>query len=218
MTQPNLQPPIKQVYTGARASARLRQMGLTVEIFTEAALRGDEGRQQCTALHPLQSRGHRMWSDTTAGLRQGCLGLAEGWAIDRTGNFETVTHVDRGLAIAVAGGDEFTGWVGPQEPRVRRKRGPMTTRRVHDNYLGMEPLFSIGGATARVGAETWFFLIRATDESLWLELSKPIGHDLSGLVSSWSERIILPELAVSGGVTPIADEDEDGDAFSVTKK
>lgn len=163
-----------------------------------------------------------MWSDTTAALREGCLGLADGWAIDRVNNFETVTHAGRTLAIAVVGGDEFTGWRGPKEPKVRRKRGPMTTKRVQDNYLGMEPLFGIkhplDGVEEPDFWQTWFFLIRATDDALWLELSQPIGLDHAGYVSEWSERILLPKLAVSGGVTPIDDDGEDDDPFTISKK
>jgi hypothetical protein len=219
MSQPHEQSPARQVFTGPRADERLRQMGLTTHVLTAAALRGDEGRLQCTALHPLQSKGHRMWSDTLAGLRQGCLTLADGWRIDRTGNFETVVHASRGLAIAVAGGDEFTGWVGHKAPRLGRKRGPMTTQRVRDNYLGMEPLFPVATTASSDTVDTWFFLIRATEDALWMELSKPIGHDHSGFVSSWAERIIVPQLAVSGGVTPIDEVgDDDSGAFSVTKK
>lgn len=163
-----------------------------------------------------------MWSDTTAALREVCMGLGDGWKIDRTNNFETVAHGGRAIAIAVVGGDEFTGWRGDKDPRVRRKRGPMTTKRVRDNYLGMEALFPIKTLSdvEPDSWQTWFFLIRATDEALWLELSQPIGLDNAGYVSDWSERIILPSLPVSGGVTPIPDDDDDDDddPFTISKK
>jgi hypothetical protein len=207
---------------GETAVTRLSQLGLTVELLSGAAGRGDDGRQECTIFHPVQSKGHRMWSDTTAALRGACLGLADGWKIDRTNNFETAAHAGRAIAIAVVGGDEFTGWRGPKDPKVRRKRGPMTTKRVRDNYLGMEPLFPIKASLSDDEQpdswQTWFFLIRATDEALWLELSQPIGLDNAGYVSDWSERIILPRLPVSGGVTPIPDDGEDDDPFTISKK
>jgi len=163
-----------------------------------------------------------MWSDTTAALREACLALAAGWRIDRTNNFETVAQSELAIAIAVVGGDEFTGWRGDKDPKVRRKRGPITTQRVRDNYLGMDPLFPIKASIADDDLpdswQTWFFLIRATDEALWLELSHPIGLDNSGHVSAWSERIILPSLPVSGGVTPIPDDGEGEDPFTISKK
>jgi len=224
MAEPRRQPGVCQIYEGSAAVARLRRLGLTVPLLSGAAGRGDDGRQECTIFHPGQSKGHRMWSDTTAALREACLGLVAGWRIDRTNNFETVAHPRRGIAVAVVGGDEFTGWRGDKDPKVRRKRGPITTKRVRDNYLGMEPLFPMKTLLASDESsdswQTWFFLIRATDEALWLELSHPIGLDNAGYVSAWSERIILPRLPVSGGVTPIPDdgEDEGEGPFTIAKK
>ena len=222
MAESRRQPGVRRIYEGTSAAARLQEIGLTVELLSGAASRGDDGRQECTIFHPLQSKGHRMWSDTTAALREACLGLAAGWKIDRTNNFETVAQSERGIAVAVVGGDEYTGWRGDKDPKVRRKRGPITTQRVRDNYLGMEPLFSMKTAPASDDLpdswQTWFFLIRATDEALWLELSHPIGLDNSGHVSTWSERIILPKLPVSGGVTPIPEDGEGEDPFTISKR
>lgn len=215
----------QQIHHGAAADQRLRQLGLAADIMLGAARAGDLGRQECTVLHPRQSAGHRMWSDTTAALRGGCMALQAGWRPDRANNFETVVHPDRGIAIAVAGGDEFTGWRGTKDPRVNRKRGPMTIQRVNDNFRGMEPLFALSGPTHVAGAErttpwtTWFFLIRATPEELWLELSQPIGLDRAGYVSEWTERILLPTLPVQGGVTPLPDDDDDDEEpFTVRRK
>lgn len=222
MAEARRQPSGRRIYEGMSAAARLQQLGLTLELLSAAASRGDDGRQECTIFHPVQSKGHRMWSDTTAALREACLGLGAGWRIDRTNNFETVAQPERAIAIAVVGGDEYTGWRGDKDPKVRRKRGPITTQRVRDNYLGMEPLFPIKTSLANDDLpdswQTWFFLIRATDEALWLELSHPIGLDNSGYVSAWSERIVLPKLPVSGGVTPISDDGEDEDPFTISKK
>lgn len=222
MGEPRRQPQVRDLYEGTRAVRRLERLGLTVELLCGAAARGDDARQQCTIFHPAQSKGHRMWSDTTAALREGCLALTDGWRIDRANNFETVAHAGRALAIAVVGGDEFTGWRGHKDPKVRRKRGPMTTKRVLDNYLGMEPLFPIksllGELDEPASWQTWFLMIRATDDALWLELSQPVGLDHAGYVSEWSERILLPRLAVSGGVTPIDDEGEDDEPFTISKK
>jgi hypothetical protein len=215
MVEPRRQAHITEIYEGERAVRRLGQLNLRPEMLTSAATRGDQARSQVTPLHPVQSRGHRMWSDTTAALRAACIDDSNDWKVDRTNNFETIVHTRQRLALAVVGGDEFTGWRGHKDPRVRRKRGPITTLRIRDNrYLGMEPLFAISmpvDLERRRAVQTWFFLIRATDEALWLELSRPIGLDVAGYVSAWDERIILSPLPITGGVTPIPDDDDDED-------
>jgi hypothetical protein len=210
----------RKIYSGDDADARLARMGLSVATLHGAAEDGDEGRQQWTLYHPQQSKGHRMWSDTVAGLRRRCIALNAGWRIDRTGNFETVASAGNRMFVAVVGGDEFTGWRGHKAPRVRRKRGPETTRRVELNMkYGMQPLPLQGDSspvpdeadTSTAGSETWFFLIRATDDWLYMELSRPIGLNGTGYVADWSERILLPQLPITGGVTPIDDDDDDDD-------
>ena len=215
--------PVHRVVLGGQpAEQRLRELGLSVPLLHGAVEDGDEGRRQCTPYHPRQAEGQRMWSDTTAGLRRRCLSLNAGFAIDRTDNFETTVHKDKGLAIAVMGGDEFTGYRGGRDPRVRRKRGPVTHKRVTANHLGMEPLFSYGPRGDAAGEltswRTWILLVRATDDLLYLELSQPIGFSDSGLVSDWIERILLPPLSISGEVTPIDDDGGDEVPLLVTKK
>ena len=152
--------------------------------------------------------------------------MADGWKMDRTGGMDTVTNLKRLTSIAVVGGDKLTGLDEVQDPRVVRKRGPETKRRVIRNArrLGMEPMdFEVAGVVepdeaAENGPETWFLLVRGTDERMWLELSTPVGLGQSGHVDRWRERIILPSFKVSGGVTPIPDDDDGGPAFSVEKK
>ena len=217
------QPARQVIHEGAASERRLHDLGLSVDVLQGAVLDGDEGRQACTPFHPRQAGGQRMWSDTTAGLRARCLRLDAGWSIDRTNNFETTANSGRGIAIAVMGGDEFTGYRGSREPRVKRKRGPVTRERVKVNFRGMEPLFrmDVGGppSSEPEAWHTWLLLVRATEDWQYLELSEPIGLNDSGQVDEWSERILIPRLAISGGVTPIADdEDEDDIPFMVVEK
>ncbi|KJK13797.1 hypothetical protein UB45_00585 [Terrabacter sp. 28] len=63
----------------------------------------------------------------------------------------------------------------------------------------------------------WLLLVRATDDAIYLEMSLPTVVNESGYVTGWGERILLPSIAVTGGVTPIEEGDEDA-SFTVVAK
>lgn len=60
--------------------------------------------------------------------------------------------------------------------------------------------------------ETWFLIVRPTKTEIRIELSRPIFME-SGVVSGYSERILLPPVPISGAVAPIAPDtgEDDGD-------
>jgi len=211
------------VYEGESAVRRLGELGLTVDLLRESVVEGDEARGACTIYHPTQAGGQRMWSDTTAGLRNRCIHLGTGWEIDRTNNFETTVNRDHFMAIAVMGGDEYTGYRGDKMPRVRRRRGPVTQARIRRNVVVMDPLFKMPGESNDSSEASlppvWLLLIRAAEDWLYLELSLPTLVNESGYVVGWAERVLLPKIETTGGVTPIEiDDDDDGFSVAVVRK
>ncbi len=143
------------------------------------------------------------------------------WKLDRTNNLETVVNTRLRVAIAVMGGDEFTGHRGAKLPRVRRKRGPATHARVRQNRDWMPRLFEMPGDGDEdldlSSLPVWLLLVRATDEELYVELSLPTEVNASGYVTGWGERILLPKIPTTGGVTPIEEGDDDT-GFAVVAK
>jgi hypothetical protein len=194
-------------------------MGISVAGLSASIITGDTARRRVSGRHyPRNYPGIAMWAETLAELRRQLIKIRIGWKIGYTGNYETVYSEDFGIAIAVVGGDKYTGRLGSRHPKLTRRRGPMTTRRVNRNRilgqmeLGLD-IPTIEGIAPDEACRTWFLVIHPGEESVWVELSLPqfIGDD--GLVEEWVERILVPAIPVSGAVAPISDiddEDEDG--------
>ncbi len=203
-----------------KAAARLAEMGLKPDHLRRAVETGDLGRRRCGPHHPRQSAAQTMWSDTVAGLRAILAALQQDWKDGRTDNLDTAYHTERKIAVAVASGDEFTGRMGSRHPRLRRKRGPATQRRVAQN-LGQLALFS--GPTAvepgpndDVHLTTWYLVLFADTNEIRMELSLPVGRDGAGYVGLWDTRILIESLPVSGGVSPVGPDDDGPDEPDVS--
>jgi hypothetical protein len=208
----------RRISFGAQADQRLAEFGLSQALLRGAVERGDEGRQRsATSFHPRQSAGQAMWGDTVAALRRELRRLQQGWDIGRTKNYDTSFNLGKRMAIAVVGGDEFTGVLGKKDPRVRRKRGPVTESRVKHNFLQtvLEPFTDEVAVETDEDCDTWFLLIYADENAIYIELSLPILLDSKGYISEWDERIVLDRLEIVGGVTPLDLDDEDGDGQSL---
>lgn len=203
-----------QVHEGEQASARLHELRLDPAILRQAVEAGDNGRGACGPFHPDQSRGHRLWGDTVAALRELTVASAAGWAADKSDRFDTARNDALGIVVAVMGADHRTGQRGPA-PRVRRKRGPATRARVVHNANITAPLFTMPGARAPEAPpelpELWVLLLHCDEEAIRCELSRPVGFDERGRVARWAERILLTAVPSSGGVLAIDDDDDDDD-------
>ncbi|SRR5258708_2428892 len=193
---------------------RLKDFGMTVEMITRSIEAGDIARRRVMfPVYPATYAGVTMWAETLAELRKQLLKAREGYAIGRTGNYETVYSTARGVAFAVNAGDANTGIEGKREPRLTRPKGVKTAERIKRNARMVQlALIELPepALPADEACETWFLLLRPTESEIRLELSCPrrIGPD--GIVDGWHERILLPAVPIAGAVEP-TEPDDGGD-------
>lgn len=209
-----------RVYEGEEAEARLRELQLSVDVLGQAIEAGDTARGQCGPFHPAQCRGHRLWGDTIASLRELTINSGFSWSPDSSDRLESTHNTDLDVAVTVMGGDQRTGQRG-RAPRVRRRRGPVTRDRVVHNAFAGSVLFSLPGDRPDGAAppELWILLLHCDEEAIRCELSRPVGFDEHGRVARWAERILLPSVPSAGGVDPIGiDDDDDDEPFGVTPR
>lgn len=201
------------VHEGNDAVQRLAQMGLRPHYFEAAIRHGHERASRCLPVHPKTYPGQVMWAETVGELRTQLFDLNQRWAGGQTSNYETSYHPERGIAIAVVGGDSNTGVRGLDPPKTARKRGPVTARRISRNVRGQAP-FDLPELADPPQADelcdTWFFMLKARNEVMYSELSLPVSMGTDSRVSRWAERIILPPTALTGiAITPIDDDGSD---------
>ena len=199
------------------APARLRFLGLTVEMLQRSIEVGDSKRLLVSQpVYPSTYPGVTMWAETLAELRRQCLKLQDGWDIGATENYATVYSTGRSVAIAVVAGDAAVGKDTFRDPRLTRKKGKKTTERVHRNarqiYIQGE-LFPAAepDLPPDEACRTWFLIIHPTKKEVRIELSCPLSMSDDGIVSGWQERILLPAVPISGAIAPIAPDDDDKD-------
>src|SRR5258708_3536634 len=104
--RPNLDPVISDRLGVTR---RLRQMDRQLNSeWLEDCLRNGLARKANTSiLHGNTYPGSVMHYESLARLRE--VSILSGWGIGSTRNFETAVNADRSMAIAIAGGDAYTG-------------------------------------------------------------------------------------------------------------
>jgi hypothetical protein len=203
-----------EVLVDAAAAARLADYDLRDDYFLGAQVQGYGRRQRFQVpAYPRTFAGQYMWAETVASLRSQLLDSDHGWQIGSRMNYETVYRTDKKIAIAVVGGDRYTGVAGPVWPRTARARGRITIQRILSNQLA---LFDVPGPTPAAAArddsscQDWMFLINARDDTLYSELS------LADVMTDprsphWLTRIILPSIPMEGAITPIEGDGVDGD-------
>jgi hypothetical protein len=220
-------PRASQVVVADEAPARLKHFGLTIEMLQRSIEVGDSKRQLVSQpVYPATYRGVAMWAETLAALRRQALKLRDDWEIGATENYATVYSTKRSIAIAVVAGDAGVG-NETRDPRLTRKKGIKTTERVYRNARQVyvqDALFSVPEVDVPPdeACRTWFLIIHPTKKEVRIELSCPLFIDDDGIVSGWLERILLPPVAVSGAIAPIApdddpDDDDDGDGNLVSR-
>ncbi|MHA6780055.1 hypothetical protein ACVGOW_03520 [Pseudonocardia saturnea] len=208
------------------APARLAELGLRLEFLTSSVAVGDSRRKEkVSPQYPRNYPSIVAWAETIGELRRQLIRLQEGWASSGFGNYETVYLTARGIAIAVVGGNKFTGTDNGYHPRLARRRGPMTAVRVRRNANFEQFTLALGDAIEKAAESktkaaadanclTWFLVVYADADEIRIELSLPSGIGKDGVVHKWTERIILPSLPISGAVLPIdpyQDSDDDDD-------
>lgn len=218
MSEAGLEQP-RRLHVGPSADRRLAELGLRAEQLRDAVARGDEMRRRCSPLHPKTFPGQVMWAETVQALRQQVIPGRGDWAPDSSNNYETVFSSELHVAVAVVGGDANTGVQGFQDPALRRKRGPVTRRRVQRNLAAQATLplaeWQVEGLPEAERGSTWFLLVHARNERLYQELSLPIIMGEDSKITRWAERILLEPLDREGAVTPVPDFDDVDEVPSV---
>ena len=189
--------------------AQLAEMGLSVDVLRAAIEASQMGRSTCTANDPPILAGVTAWGWTVRSLRDQL--LPAGWHKSDAGNYSTIAHPSRGFQIVVATGDEGTG-LPHGFPRTKFAKGPATRAAVTYNQQHLQiDLFSLMGADEVEPPEedlpmpiaptvTWMLLVSAQPSGIRSELSLPAYVGADRRVRAWARRLILPEVAVSGGV------------------
>ena len=167
---------------------RLAALGIERELIVLAAKQGHLDRMMATA-NDFPGRGE--YDAASRGLRT----LAEeggrsvgGWHRDTYLQIPVVLNSDETVAIAVTGGDRWTGIDGEQDPTNRSIKGPNLSK-----ASGQTSLF---GGPNDLGVSFWYELV-SWNGDLLVELSRPsLGAD--GRVLAWAERIVVGSIDLSG--------------------
>lgn len=183
--------PETPVHVGADAEDRLHRLGIPgLAPLVNAVRGGASAARATTEFHPRSYRGPRMWAETHASLAHGL--KPRDWTPECFMGADLLLNTHLGLALIVTAGDNATG-KERYSPQVRYERHEVITGLVN-GYA--DNLFTAGD---RPGWSVWFLLHHLTGAALQAELSKPSSITNAGWVSSWQERIVLPE---SGTPTP----------------
>ncbi|PPD43866.1 MAG: hypothetical protein CTY16_12790 [Methylobacter sp.] len=182
---------------------RLAQLNLTESALIEAVKIGQLARTKLTSNHPRIFHGYSAWAETVARLREVLLPL--GWEKSDKGNYELVTNELLELAIAVATGNEFTGFPHAT-PSNKCPKGMNTIEAINTNnqmdliqeFVELIPLES---SVNKDSYSTWILLYHFAKDEIRCELSLPSEIDTDGRIIGWKERIILNSIPL--GETPI---------------
>jgi hypothetical protein len=206
--------------------ARLQEIGgLTQGILREAALLGEQARENCPATYPVTAPGMLAYFARVGSLRDQLCTM--GWQPKCVGGSELVISPDEAHAIVVASGDENTGSL-TDTPKTKCPKGTRMDEAAARNEMQITffDLLGVEDVPLEISDEpaylTWVLLVARTGEGLAIELSLVggLGEDRRGDV--WLERVVLPITPLDDdfGFSAIPHAPEPGPEFevSVTKK
>ncbi|MEV6218851.1 hypothetical protein [Nocardia sp. NPDC051833] len=163
--------------------------------------------------HPLAppgAAGQRAYQAGVAVLRE--LLFARGWKKDERSGVARTVHPERGLAIIVAVGNEYTGMPGTDEDFTTKwPKGSCALtgeRYVAEGFDAVDESFPVS-PTVEGTWEVWYLAHRRAEDRVFVEVSKPGRLDERDFPVDWLDRIILEPLDLSGAVD--IDIDSDGD-------
>jgi hypothetical protein len=178
----------------ASARRRLMDLGVAPEAINKALATGHLARINCTDNDPPFIPGTEAWRYVVRTLREEL--LPKGWRKSDPGNFSLVTSDERQINIVVASGDALTCRF-PGTPKTKSLKGLFTEAAIlRNNVIG--DLFpetleeDLRRAAAILDYKTYILLIHITDEGFRAELSLPEMIE-DGNITSWTERIFIPE-------------------------
>jgi hypothetical protein len=178
--------------------------GLTQDVLREAALLGEQARENCPVSFPVTAPGMLAYFARVGSLRdQLC---AYGWEQKCEGGSELVVSPDKAHAIVVASGDVNTGSL-TDTPKTKCPKGTRMDEAASRNemqmsffdLLGVEDI-SVVRQVQEPGRLTWVLLVARTDKGLAVELSLVGGLGVDGRGEVWLERIVLPITPLDEGL------------------
>ena len=177
----------------ADVSARLAELGLSIEPLLEAVLAGAAARNGTTNHHPATYPGMAAYAEATRVLRDQL--VPNGWKAYRGDGLEGVLAPTGDVVIVVVSGNEWTGDAS-SVPKTKYPRGTASLTAIASNQLWLfQP-----PPQMKVRPKTWFLLTRQERDRVRCELSLPAEVNDDDFVIAWHERICLP----SADLGPIA--------------
>lgn len=192
----------------------LRRFDLTESEILERVIRPAVNESDST--HPLAppgSSGQRMYQANVASLRE--VLLPRKWKKDDTDGVARTVHAERGLAIIVAAGNEFTGV--PETDEYFTTKWPKGScaltgvRYVAEGFDAIDETFPASPNVKGVW-EVWYLVHHRVEDEVRVEISKPGRLDGRDHPCDWIERIILNPLKLNPEVDihPDSDDDDQG--------
>jgi hypothetical protein len=182
---------------------RLLELGLGEEHLIAAILDGEAWREACTPHDPTNLPGTLAWGRTVRGLRDRLVPLD--WTAEDVLNCPMVVSPDRRVAISVSTGNSSTAEV-LSLPRPKYAKGAATVRAVQSNQLDLF-LPAVQTEDEAPPTITWILLVSRTgDDIVRAELSRPASITEDGVITAWTERIILADIPVPAEPTLAFDE------------
>jgi hypothetical protein len=181
--------------------SRLAELGLQEEPLKDAVRRGQLAFLNCTPNHPPPFPRMSAWAETVSALREYVIPF--GWYRSNENNYALSVNPTRGMAVAVATGDDGTGRADAT-PSTNARKGPSTLEAITVNqmqfsFMNERPASARGDASGRDNHRaTWILLIRRASNEVRCELSLPISIGDDGHINDWRERILLGSIPLDG--------------------
>jgi hypothetical protein len=205
----------KIVHMPPDVAARLTELGLKEELLREALRQANLYRVRTTNHHPRLYRYQVMTAETIAALRD--LMVPEGWHKLDEGQYELTLNPSGTMAVAVASGDDNVAQV-ERNPSNKSPKGRHTIAAVESN--SQADLFpdSLPVKALDTVRDTWVLLHRVTKDAIHSELSRPTKIDDDGMITLWSERILLGKIELDGDPVQITAPDQPDIDIFISKR
>lgn len=175
----------------SNVQVRLAELGLNEQHLRDAVMRGQLAWAACNPFHPRIFPPLVGWAETVAALRENL--AANNWEPSDEHNYSVAIDPSGHLAIAVATGNEYTGFVH-SSPSTKASKGKHTVSAILVNQAQLS-LFPTEDAKAPAEEApertTWLLLMYRDEQEIRCELSLPVSIGTDMRVDAWRERIIL---------------------------
>ena len=199
---------------------RLQRLDLDHETLINIVRRGQYAHAACTSNDPPLYPGFTAWAQMVRASREYL--LPKGWTRSNENNYCLVINPSGEIAIAIATGDEGTGYFSAN-PTTRSSKGPRTVDVVAANQFQLDlPLNCppIPEPTLHQDGDrlTWILLVHRGAGGVLAELSLPSSINDSGYIDDWRERIMLGALPADPSLDDIKPISHDQPDISIDIK